>query len=224
MPTPLVIIGAGGFSRETAEAVRAVNSLAPTWELLGFADDDRSRAGTRIENVDVLGPIDEVVSKYAQAQLVVCTGRPDNYFSRARIVARIKQPEERFATLIHPAASVASSCVVGVGTVILAGTVVTAASTIGRHVAVMPACVITHDDSIADYVTIASGTRLGGSVTVGRGAYLGAGVLVREELSVGEWAMIGMGSLVTKSVPAGERWYGFPARQHGTVEVPADLR
>ncbi|MFD0823542.1 sugar acetyltransferase, partial [Micromonospora zhanjiangensis] len=41
----LVIVGAGGFARETAAAVRAVNQVRPTWRLLGFLDDNPALRG-----------------------------------------------------------------------------------------------------------------------------------------------------------------------------------
>jgi sugar O-acyltransferase (sialic acid O-acetyltransferase NeuD family) len=217
---PLIIVGAGGFGRESAAAVRAINRFSPTWDLLGFADDDRGRRGAMVEGIPVLGPIEEVASAWPEARLVVCTGRPDNYFSRPKIVAELGLPSSRYATLVHPAASVGDSCVLGPGTVVLAGTVLTAAATVGAHVAIMPGSVITHDDMVGDFATLASGVLLGGSVTIGTGAYMGAGSRVREGLSVGDWAMIGMGSLLTRSVPARERWFGSPARPMGAVEAP----
>ena len=223
MTRPLVIVGAGGFSRETAEAVRAINDVRPTWDLLGFADDDPRLAGRSLEGLPVLGPVDEVLAAHDNASVVVCTGRPDNYFSRARLVARMNLPAHRYATLIHPAAAVGPSSSVGAGSVILAGVVVTAAATIGDHVAIMPGTVITHDDVLEDFTTVTSGVRLGGSVTVGRGAYLGAGCLIRQDLSIGVWSLVGMGSIVTRPVPDAEVWFGNPARRHDSVDVPADL-
>ena len=224
MSTPLVIVGAGGFSRETAEAVRCLNRVDPTWNLVCFADDDRRLWGSSVDGTQVRGPVADVVQHHPDAQVVVCTGRPDNYFSRPGLVARLGLPQQRYATIVHPTASVAVATTIGLGSVVLAGVVVTAAASIGSHVAVMPGCIITHDDVIGDYATLASGVRLGGSVQIGTGAYIGAGALVREELTVGDWAMIGMGSLLTRSVPAEEQWFGSPARFQRLVEIPAALR
>jgi sugar O-acyltransferase (sialic acid O-acetyltransferase NeuD family) len=223
MTSPLVIVGAGGFGRETADAVMAVNDDGPTWQLLGFADDDPALRGKSVAGVEVLGPIDQVLQTFPDVMMIVATGRPDNYFSRSRLVRRLNLPRQRFASLVHPAASVARRATVGAGTVLLAGVVVTAEATIGDHVAVMPATVITHDDRIGDYATLASGVRLGGSVSVGTGAYVGAGALVREELEIGSWSLIGMGSVVTESVPPAQRWFGIPARFRSDVDVPPDL-
>ena len=60
MTRGLLLVGAGGFARETAEAVRAVNAVAPTWELLGYVDDNPALLGTAIGGVPVVGPIDAV--------------------------------------------------------------------------------------------------------------------------------------------------------------------
>ncbi len=53
----LVLVGAGGFARETAEAVHAVNERRPTWRLLGFLDDSPERQDTLVDGLPVLGPI-----------------------------------------------------------------------------------------------------------------------------------------------------------------------
>jgi len=48
-----------------------------------------------------------------------------------------------------------------------------------------------------------------------RGASIGANATVLCGLEIGAGAMVGAGSVVTKSVPAGELWFGNPARKHG---------
>jgi sugar O-acyltransferase (sialic acid O-acetyltransferase NeuD family) len=207
----LVVVGAGGFGRETVEAVRALNACGAGWRLLGYLDDDPALAGTIIDGTPVLGGITELKSLPA-ALVVVCTGRPDNYASRPRIVQALDLPAERYATIVHPTASVSASSQVGPGSVLLAHTALTAAVSVGSHVAVMPHVTLTHDDVVADFATLASGARLGGGVRIGRGAYLGAGALVREGRTVGPWALVGMGAVVTTDIPAGQVWAGVPAR------------
>lgn len=47
---------------------------------------------------------------------------------------------------------------------------------------------------------------------VKKGASIGAGSTVLCGITIGEGAMVGAGSVVTKDVPAGEVWYGNPAK------------
>ena len=49
-------------------------------------------------------------------------------------------------------------------------------------------------------------------VRIMKGASIGARSVVMGGVTVGENAMIGVGSVVTHDVPAGELWYGNPAR------------
>jgi len=214
MPVPLLIVGSGGFARETAEAVRAGASdpAAGALRVLGFLDDDPSRHGTEVDGLPVLGP-SEVVADHPDARVVVCTGSPTDYGSRRRIVERLDLAAERWATVVHPAAVLAPSTRLGVGTAVLASVVATASVGVGEHVAVMPGVILTHDDEVGPFATLGAGVRLGGGVTVETGAYLGAGSVVRERLTIGAGALVGMGAVVTRDVPPGEVWVGVPARR-----------
>lgn len=216
----IVVAGAGGFGRETVEAIRALNSAGAGWRIVGYLDDESARRGTTIDGVRVLGEIG-LISGMPDVFVVVCTGRPDNYVSRPRIAESLGLPAERYATVIHPSASVSSTSCVGPGTVVLAQTVLTAKVTVGAHVAVMPHVVLTHDDVIEDFATIGSGVCLGGGVRVGRCAYIGAGALVREQTIIGAGALVGMGAVVTRDIPPGEVWAGVPARYIRRAGPPA---
>jgi len=208
----LVIVGAGGFGRETAELVRAVAAAGLPWELAGFVDDAPGLQGASVLGLPVLGPSGWVVDR-PDVDVVVCLGTPRALDRRPAMVDRLALPTARYATLVHPAAVIAASVVVGVGTVIHATTVATADAFIGDHVQIMPGCVITHDDRVADFVTMGAGARLAGNVTVDRGAYVGSGALVREGVTIGAGALIGMGAVVVDDVPPGETWVGVPARR-----------
>ncbi|WP_436531163.1 acetyltransferase [Actinoplanes sp. HUAS TT8] len=203
--TEVVIVGAGGFARETAAAA------AGDWKVRGFVDDDPALHGSTRSGRPILGPVDSV-RDMTDVAVVVCVGNPRNYTARRKIVERLGLPVERYATIVHPSASIGAGSTVGPGTVLLAGTVLTADVTVGAHVAVMPHVVLTHDDVIGDYATLASGVRLGGATVVRPGAYIGAGALVREGLTIGEQALVGMGALVLRDVPPHETWVGSPAR------------
>lgn len=50
------------------------------------------------------------------------------------------------------------------------------------------------------------------TIIIKRGASIGAGSVVLGGVTIGEKSMVGIGSVVTHDVPAGELWYGNPAR------------
>ncbi|WP_405528134.1 NeuD/PglB/VioB family sugar acetyltransferase [Streptomyces avidinii] len=222
----LLIVGAGGFARETAQAVRdagaaaAAYGRAPRWRLAGHLDDDPALHGREVDGVPVLGG-SHLVRERPDARVVVCVGSPRDYAVRARLVRRLGLSGTRYATVVHPTAVVSGSSLLGAGSVLLAHSVLTAAVRVGSHVAVMPHVVLTHDDRVGDFATLASGVRLGGGVRLGRGAYVGAGALVREGTTVGAWSLTGMGSTVLADVPPGEVWAGSPARRLREAGGPA---
>ena len=230
-PEPLLLVGAGGFGRETAEVVDAVNDLhrdrhgAARWDLRGFLDDDPARWGRLVSGTPVVGPVDALADHH-DGRAVVCAGNPRDRTAKARIVDRLTRlgvEDDRYATVVHPAASLARSCELDGGTVVLAGVVATADVSVGAHVGLMPHVVLTHDDQLADFVIAGSGARLAGGVTVDIGAYLGAGCLIREGLHIGRWALVGMGAALTHDVPPAEVWAGVPARYLRTYDLPHEV-
>jgi sugar O-acyltransferase (sialic acid O-acetyltransferase NeuD family) len=209
--TPLLLIGAGGLAREALAAVAAVNSVRPAFEVLGLLDDDPGKHGSVVDGFEVLGPLD-LARERTDAQVLICTASPARRDSRVRIARRLGFDDSRYATLVHPQASVAAGVELGAGTILLACAVITAPQRVGRFVVAMPHVLLTHDDAVADGVTLAGHAALAGNVRVGESAYIGSGALVRQNLTIGAGALVGMGSVVLKDVPAGETWAGSPAR------------
>lgn len=214
-----MLIGAGGLAREAAEAVRAINAARSTWSLLGYLDDDPAKHGTVMSRLPVLGSVDGL-RKYPNAQVVLCPGRPDNYVSRNHLASRLALDDDRYATVVHPSASIGSTCNVGAGCVVMAHVALTADVVVNRHVVIMPQVVLTHDVRIGEFATLASGARIGGSCRIDRGAYIGSGACVREGITVGERAMVGMGAVVTRDVPPERLWVGCPARDVSRAPLP----
>lgn len=214
----ILVVGAGGLARETIETIRAGGAAG---RIIGVLDDDPSRHGQSVLDVQVIGPT-HLVHEWPASLVVVCVASPQRQGARAALVARLGLPAERFATVIHPTSLVPPSCHVDVGSILMAHVVLTASVTLGRHVVAMPHCVLTHDDSIDDFATLAAGVGLAGGVHVGRGSYLGAGTMVREHVTIGPGSLVGMGSVVTRDVPANQRWWGSPARPRGERHASSD--
>jgi sugar O-acyltransferase (sialic acid O-acetyltransferase NeuD family) len=204
----LLLIGASGLAAE----VIAVLDGSQEYKVIGLLDDDTSRHGTDFAGLPIYGDV-ATIADHPDTDIVVCTGSGR---SRRVIVDRLLAlgvGESRHATVIAPGVRVPTGCVVGAGSILLAGTVLTAAVTIGRHAVLMPNVVCTHDDRLGDFVTVCAGTTLGGAVAVGDEAYLGMNSSVRQNLRIGTNAVLGMGAVLLSDLPAEEVWAGNPARK-----------
>ncbi|MCY7287553.1 MAG: acetyltransferase [Cryobacterium sp.] len=206
----VILVAASGLAREVLAVIRSAGHD----RVIGFLDDDEHQWGNAYDSVVVLGGLD-TVSRYPDAKLVLCAGKGSSRVAIASRLAVLGRTDADYATIVHDNVVVPPTCAVGVGSIILAGVVLTTDAWIGRHVVVMPNCTITHDDSLGDGATLASGVSLGGGVRLNERAYLGMNAAVLPGVSIGADATVGMGSAVTHDVPAGETWVGVPAAPIG---------
>lgn len=205
--TDVLLLAASGLAREVMDADHE-------HRIVGILDDNPDLPGRNFGGVEVLGSIDSAAER--SEDLLICAGRGS---SRRSIVDRLFAlgvSPERYATVVDRSVRVPSSCAIGRGSIVLAGTVLTSSVTIGAHVVIMPAVVLTHDDRLHDFVTLTAGVALAGEVTVGVAAYLGTTASVRERVTIGAGATVGMGAVVLRDVPAGETWVGNPAARMTT--------
>src|SRR5262249_31059894 len=172
----IVVLGTGGNALEIAETVAALGSSADL-ELVGFLDDDPSLAGGSVLAYPVLGPL-SAARTLADCLFVNGIGNPDNFRRKAEIIATTGMPADRFATVVHPTASVSPSARLGRGVVLLQHVTVAARAIIGDHVIVLPAAIVSHDVEVGDYSCIAGGACLSGRVHVGVHCYVGSNVSV----------------------------------------------
>ena len=200
----LLLLGASGLAREATAALSG-------HRVVGVLDDDQALRGHRVGGVLILGGLNHAAD--LDTDLLICVGSGAARQSIAERLEAIGVGAERFATLVHPSVDVPNGCRIGPGSLLLAGVVLTADVTIGRHVVVMPNCTLTHDDVIDDYATLAAGVSLGGGVHVGQASYLGMNSAVRQHVTIGGGAMVGMGAAVLNDVPAGQTWVGVPAAE-----------
>ena len=117
-----------------------------------------------------------------------------------------------FPYLVHPSATFASSALLGMGTVVMAGAIVQARACIGEHCIVNTAAVVEHDCVLGDFVHIAPGAILCGGVHVGKGSFIGAGATVIQSIKIGSNVTVGAGATVVNDIPDGVTVTGTPAR------------
>ena len=114
--------------------------------------------------------------------------------------------------MIHPTAIVDESVQIGKGSVIMHGSILQAATTIGHHVIINTRVLIDHDCQIADFVHLAPGVVLCGNVRVGENTLIGAGSMVVPNITIGNNCHIAAGSVITQNIPDGATVRGNPGK------------
>ncbi|QCU79298.1 acetyltransferase [Citricoccus sp. SGAir0253] len=209
----MVIVGAGGFGREAADVVEAVNSAAgtPLWELSGFYDDapaEKNLTRLRQRGLAYLGPIPQEWDG-TDISFVIGIGSPA---VREILAARLERLGWEPAVLVHPAAVVGSRSLLGAGSVVCGGVQVSTNVQLGRHVHLNPNATIGHDAVLEDFVSVNPAVTVSGEVRVRTGTLLGAGSVVLQGLEVGPGALVGAAACVVRDVPADATVKGVPAR------------
>jgi sugar O-acyltransferase (sialic acid O-acetyltransferase NeuD family) len=213
---PLVIIGTGGSACDVMDIVDAINAGQPAWRLAGFLDDAHP-AGSPHAGLTVLGGVAdasrlvESESDLRDALFVNVIGSDKTFARRRIIVERTGLPLERFATLVHPLASVSPRAQLGRGVSVNYGVSIAGRVTIGNHVWLGPGSIVGHDTVIEDHALLAPGAVVSGHVLIGGSCYIGAGAHIRHQLVVGAAALVGMSAVVVKDVPPGAVVVGNPA-------------
>lgn len=206
----LIIFGASGFGREVAWAVERLNKVTPTWNLLGFMDDDESIRGKEINGYPVLGKSGDVKA-YADAHFVCAVGASR---TREKIVHNLKaiNPSIKFGSVIDPGAEISDRVTVGEGTIICAHTIITVNIAIGRHVIINLDCTVGHDAVLQDFVTLYPSVNVSGMTNIGRAVELGTGMQIIQGKAVGDYSIVGAGAVVVRDIPPKCTAVGSPAK------------
>lgn len=205
----ILIFGASGHAKVVIDVVEKQDIMR-----IGFlADDNTELHGHEFCGYPVKGDRHSLLNQVTGTgmRFIVAVGKNQ---TRAEIANWLELHGISAAPpAIHPSAQLARGAVIGVGTVLMAGSVVNSDSVIGRNSIVNTGAGIDHDCIIGDAVHIAPGATLCGGISVGDGALIGAGAVLLPNIRIGKNAIIGAGSVVLNDVPESVTVVGNPARK-----------
>jgi sugar O-acyltransferase (sialic acid O-acetyltransferase NeuD family) len=207
-PAKLLVLGAQ--NPETLRVVEALNERRPTFELLGFLDNDPAKQGREFCGLPVLGGSALVAEPLYRECLVVNAITRDTR-TRAATTAELLRHGARLTNLVHPSVDL-RHVRLGTGNLVHEGVVLQPGTVVGDNCAFNCNVIVSHECTIEDHVFMAPGSVLAGLVKLRRGVLIGVHATVLPRLEIGEWATVGGGALVIRHVPAGATVAGNPAR------------
>lgn len=199
----LCIIGASGHGKVVANIAQKMGE----YNEIFFLDD---AVKGNCMGFSVLGKTDLAFSLLETIDIFIAIGNAE---IRAKFLEALIGAGAQIPILIHPNTSIGTNVSIGVGTVLMAGTIINPESKIGRGCVVNTASSVDHECVIDDYVHVAVGAHLCGNVKVGKYTWIGAGTTVRNNISICGQCTIGAGSVVLKDIEEPGIYVGVPAKR-----------
>ena len=205
----IVIVGAGALGRETLAALWAAGQ-----KVAGFLVEP-GHAASPVHGVVVRDDPGAWITE-AETRFVVAIG---DGRARSRLVGQLGRV--RYATVVHPAATLGPNVRLAEGVIILGPASLTVDVELGSHVLVNPGCTLAHDCVVGAFANFGPSVSLAGGVVVEEGANLGVGAVVAPGCRIGAWAVVGAGAVVIRDVQPGSTVVGVPARPLGKHGRPS---
>lgn len=209
----IAIYGAGGFGKEVACLIKRINEKNPTWNLIGFFDDDPRLTGQMISHFGpCLGGIETLNSYPKELAVAMALG---NSIVVKKIVENIHNDKVTFPNIFDPTFYVVDSKTfsIGSGNIIQGQSCVSCDVTVGDFNVMNGSVVIGHDVVIGSYNTFMPAVRISGEVKIGEGNFFGISSIVLQQLKVGNYVRLGAGSVLMTKPKDATLYLGVPAKK-----------
>ncbi len=207
----LLIYGAGGFGREIACLIKAINKDNQKWNLLGFIDDGiepgfNNRYGTVLGGISMLNCFPNHVA------VVFSIASPSILKS---LVSSITNPLVTFPNIIAPNVNIFDhdSFSIGKGNVLFFGCRISCDIKIGDFNLFNGFVSLGHDVSMGSFNVLGPSTRVSGNATVGDSNFFGVQSIVLQGLKIGDHTRIGPNSVIIRNTKNNSLYYGNPAKR-----------
>jgi sugar O-acyltransferase (sialic acid O-acetyltransferase NeuD family) len=204
----IIIVGAGGHAIVVADAL-----LASGRRVLGFLDNDSARHGSRICGLSILGDDSTLMAHDpARVRLANGIGGTRGEGLRFAVQKRLEAAGWQFVQVRHPTAVVSPFAKLGLGTQLMANSVVQPGAVVDAGCIINSGAIVEHDVELGAFVHIACNATICGGVRVGSHSHVGAAAVVRQGVSLGEATVVGAGAVVVHDFSGRGSLVGVPAR------------
>ena len=164
----LVVVGAGGFGRETLDVVDAVNRASDStkFDVVGVLDDTLSAENIsrlRARRIAHLGSVCDWLATGVAADYLIAVGNPS---ARQELAWRFDVAGLPAATVVHPTTVVGSAGSIDAGTIICSGVQLSTNVHVGRHVQLNPSATVGHDSRLGNFVSVHPAATISGECSI----------------------------------------------------------
>ncbi len=196
-----VIVGKGGFARETRWILDRRRCNSGYWNFCGYIDNET-------EGEEILGDDSYLLKIKEKIDVFIAIGNPA---VRMKLYEKYKENANiQFPNLIDPAVGISESVQLGYGNIICANNVLTVDINIGNFNIINLGCTVGHDVQIGDFNTINPGTNISGNVKIDDLTEIGTGTKIIQGKNIGKGAVLAAGTVITKDVPNSVMVAGVP--------------
>lgn len=203
----LFIYGCGCLGKEIFEAAFEENKKSRRWSEVMFLDD--AYDGDVVYGADVFSLESALLENCIDDfEVIIASGDPA---IREIMYNKLVDKNARIISYIDETVRIPNSVVIGLGSVIMRGSIISINVVLGKCILINNVCVVSHDVNLEDFVCLSPAVALGGNIKIGARTFVGISSCIKNNVEIGERVIIGMGSVVVKSIPNYMIAYGNPA-------------
>ena len=206
----IAIYGAGGFGREIACLITAINKVEHRWNIIGFFDDNSSLKDTSNKYGEILGGIDILNSWEEPLAIVMAIGNPVVLSS---VVGKINNPNIKFPNIIAPDVLFLDQTdfVSGQGNLISFKCTISCHVRLGNFNLFNIDTLIGHDSSIGDFNVFSPSVHISGEVKIGNLNFFGVSSVVLQQKKIGNNTVVATNSVIMRNTVDNTTYIGNPA-------------
>lgn len=193
------IIGFGGFAKEVSDSIRVTDG----YEIEVFFVDDEYYTG-----IEKTKPLSEFNPEKYETVIAIADSKV-----RETIVNKLPKKTKYFTHINKTAQIHGKDIIIGEGSIICAGSIITSNVTIGKHSHLNLITTIGHDNVIGDYFTTAPGVQISGNCKIGNRVYFGTRSCNRQKTTICDDVIIGLNSGVINDINESGVYVGTPAKK-----------
>ena len=205
----IAIYDAGGYGREVACLINAINEIKKEWNFIGFFDDGLP-VGSKNEYGTILGGVAELNNYPHKLSVVMAIAHPVILES---VVKKIINPQIEFPNIIAPDILFfdKNTVSIGYGNIIGFRSAISCNVQIGNFNRFNTSIFIGHDVIIGNSNMFNPSTRISGEVSIGDSNLFGVSSIVLQQKQIGNYTTIGANSVIMKKTKDNATYVGNPA-------------